>query len=99
MIFEAKTLEDVYTKASEYFGKSISELKIKIIQSPTNGVFGFFSKNAIIEIEDEETSISTNNLSNENSKEKNTIFDDVVVIEKEINDLFKLDVLILLILK
>jgi len=53
MIFEAKTLEEVYTKASEYFGKSISELEVKIIQAPSNGVFGFFAKNAIIEVDED----------------------------------------------
>ncbi|RUM55664.1 MAG: protein jag [Nautilia sp.] len=51
MIFEGKTLEEVYTKASEYFNLSISELNIKIVQYPSKGLFGLFSKKAIIDAE------------------------------------------------
>jgi len=51
MIFEGKTLEEVYTKASEYFNLSISELNIKIVQYPSKGLFGLFSKKAIIDVE------------------------------------------------
>lgn len=48
VIFEAKTLEEVYEKASESLKCSITHLEIEIIQAPTKGIFGFFSKNAII---------------------------------------------------
>ena len=48
MIFEAKTLEEAYTKAGTHFNKSISELEIKIIQNPSKGLFGFFSKNLFL---------------------------------------------------
>jgi spoIIIJ-associated protein len=51
MIFEGQTLEEVYQKASEHFSVSISELQIKIIQYPSNGLFGLFSKKAIIDVE------------------------------------------------
>jgi len=50
MRFEGKTLEEVYQKASDYFQTSISELKIDILQNPSKGFFGFFAKNAIIEV-------------------------------------------------
>jgi len=49
--FEAKTLEDVYEKASESFNCSITNLDIEIIQVPRKGIFGFFSKNAIISVQ------------------------------------------------
>jgi spoIIIJ-associated protein len=46
--FEAKTLEEAYEKASEVLECSIVELEIDIIQSPSKGFFGFFSRTAII---------------------------------------------------
>jgi len=48
--FEAKTLEEVYEKATKFFRSSITKLDIKIIQAPTNGFLGFFAKPAIVEI-------------------------------------------------
>ena len=57
MRIEAKTLEDAYYKASKEFNCSITELDIKIIQHPTKGLFGLFSKKAIIEVEKKEKSI------------------------------------------
>jgi len=49
--FEAKTLEDVYEKASRSLNCSITNLEIEIIQNPSKGIFGFFSKNAIISVQ------------------------------------------------
>jgi len=46
--FEAKTLEEVYEKASESLNCSITNLEIEIIQAPSKGFMGFFKKNAII---------------------------------------------------
>lgn len=46
--FEAKTLDEVYEKASESLNCSITNLEIAITQAPSKGFFGFFSKNAII---------------------------------------------------
>jgi len=54
MRFEAKTLEEAYIKASEYFNTSIANLETKIIQNPTKGFFGFFAKPAIIEVNEPE---------------------------------------------
>jgi len=97
MRFEAKTLEEAYTKASEHFNKSISELNVKIIQNPTKGVFGFFAKPAIIEIE--EVSIPKQPIEKENKEEKEdeieeikeiSIEDVVNIAKKEINELFEL---------
>ena len=48
VIFEAKTLEAVYEKASKTLQCSITNLEIEIKQAPSKGFFGFFSKNAII---------------------------------------------------
>ncbi len=46
--FEAKTLEEVYEKASESLNCSITNLEIVVIQAPSKGFLGFFSKTAII---------------------------------------------------
>jgi spoIIIJ-associated protein len=105
MIFEAKTLEEVYKQASEYYNKSISELEIKIIQSPSKGIFGFFAKNAIIEIlnEIEEETIKekekiiepkTEEIIEKSEKTNEKVelsIDEVIKIaQKEINELFDL---------
>lgn len=79
MRFEGKTLEEVYTKASEHFNKSISELDIKIIQSPTKGLFGLFAKKAIIEVTNN-SNISTISIPIEEA---------IIQIKKEINEWFK----------
>ena len=49
--FEAKTLEEVYEKASESLNCSITNLEIVVKQAPSKGFLGFFSKNAIITAE------------------------------------------------
>lgn len=46
--FEAKTLEEVYEKASESLNSSITNLEIVVKQAPSKGFLGFFAKNAII---------------------------------------------------
>jgi len=45
---ESNTLEDAYKKASESLNCSITDLTIEVVQTPTNGVLGFFKKTAII---------------------------------------------------
>jgi len=99
MRFEAKTLEEAYTKASEHFNKSISELNVKIIQNPTKGILGFFSKPAIIEIEEisipkqpKKEKIKTEETKeNEIEEIKEISIEDVVnIAKKEINELFDL---------
>ena len=57
MRIEAKTLEDAYYKASKELNCSITELNIKIIQHPSKGLLGLFSKKAIIEVEKKQKSI------------------------------------------
>jgi len=57
MRIEAKTLEDAYYKASKEFNCSITDLDIKIIQHPSKGILGLFSKKAIIEVEKKEKTI------------------------------------------
>ncbi|MEA3314241.1 MAG: Jag N-terminal domain-containing protein, partial [Campylobacterota bacterium] len=46
--FEANSLEEVYEKASSSLKHSLNELDIEIIQNPSKGFLGFFSKKAII---------------------------------------------------
>ncbi len=45
---EAETLESAYAKAASELQCSVTELKIEIVQSPKNGLMGFFKKTAII---------------------------------------------------
>ena len=45
---EANTLEEAYDIACREFGCSITELKYEIVQYPLKGMFGLFSKKAII---------------------------------------------------
>ena len=52
MRIEAKTLDEAYLKAAEYLHCSVTEIDAKIIQYPSKGIFGLFSKNAIIEVDD-----------------------------------------------
>ena len=75
MIFEAKTLEEAYTKAGTHFNKSISELEIKIIQNPSKGLFGFFSKNAIIEVFDNQLNRNKEKIENGEKKTENSGFE------------------------
>ena len=50
ILFEAKTLKEAYEQASLEYKCSIINLKSEVIQTPTNGLFGFFKKNAIIKV-------------------------------------------------
>lgn len=45
---EAQTLEEAYKKASAKLRCSVSELKVEVIQKPSQGVFGLFKKGAVI---------------------------------------------------
>ena len=48
--FEAKTLEEAYEQASLSLNCSINDLDVEVVQQPSKGFFGFFSKNAIIKV-------------------------------------------------
>ncbi|AZV46529.1 hypothetical protein C3L23_04355 [Nautilia sp. PV-1] len=52
MKVEAKTLEDAYYEAAKKLNCSVTDLEVKIIQYPSRGLFGLFSKTAIIEVEE-----------------------------------------------
>ncbi|MBD3841469.1 MAG: Jag N-terminal domain-containing protein [Campylobacterales bacterium] len=47
-IFEAKTLEEAYELASNSLECSVVDLHIEVVQYPSRGIFGLFSKKAII---------------------------------------------------
>ena len=91
---EAKTLEDAYSKASQEFKCSITELNCEIVQYPSSGFIGMFSKNAIIIVakrEKKDTNITkekiaekTSNDNDDNIVSKKVIeTDDKTVIVKE----------------
>ena len=48
--FQGKTLEEAYENASISLQCSITDLQIEVIQSPTKGFLGLFSKKAVIEV-------------------------------------------------
>ena len=50
LIFEAVTLEEAYKMASDKLQCSIADIKFDIIQQPSNGIFGIFSKKAIVKV-------------------------------------------------
>ena len=52
MRIEAKTLEEAYSKAAEVLGCSVADIEAEIIQYPSKGFLGLFSKNAIIEVDE-----------------------------------------------
>lgn len=52
MRVEAKTLEEAYQKAADILKCSVADLKAEVIQYPTKGFLGLFSKPAIIEVEE-----------------------------------------------
>jgi spoIIIJ-associated protein len=61
MIFQAKTLEEAYLKASEHFNCSVTEFEsISVIQAPSSFLFGFIQKDAIVEIKYEKKVVVSN---------------------------------------
>jgi spoIIIJ-associated protein len=52
MRVEAKTLEEAYYEAAKKLNCSVTDLEVTIIQYPSRGFFGFFARNAIIEVKD-----------------------------------------------
>ena len=46
--FEAKTLEEAYGLACNYYDCSMSELRYEVVQYPSGGILGLFAKPAII---------------------------------------------------
>jgi len=50
LIFEANSLEEAYSKASNELECSIADIKFEIIQYPSSGFLGLFSKKAIVKV-------------------------------------------------
>jgi predicted RNA-binding protein Jag len=57
--FSACTLEDAYELAAKQLQISIINLDVKIIQKPKSGLFGFFTKDAIILVSFNNTILNT----------------------------------------
>jgi len=49
---EAKTLDEAYLEAAKKLNCSVADINAKVIQYPSKGIFGFFSKPAIIEVDE-----------------------------------------------
>ncbi|PSM51728.1 Jag domain-containing protein [Campylobacter blaseri] len=87
MRIEAKNLQEAITKAAEKLGCSVVDLKIDVVQHPSNGIFGFLKKNAIINAsfgKDEQKISKTKDV-----KEKNIKKDSSKKVEKKQQDLTK----------
>lgn len=70
--FEAKTLEEVYEKATSSLKCSITDLDIDIIQAPSKGFLGFFAKNAIINVTYKHTKNKHQSKVTQNENQKET---------------------------
>ena len=71
--FEAKTLEEVYEKASSSLNCSITNLDIVLTQAPSKGILGFFSKNAIITAQIKSTNTEEHTFQNKKAKNDVTV--------------------------
>ena len=83
MRIEAETLQQAFEKAAHELNCSVAELpQIKVIQKPFKGIFGFFKRPAIIEVEGvfNKKPKSINDLDDPFSEE-NEVFDAVEAIE------------------
>jgi spoIIIJ-associated protein len=45
---ESATLQDAYEKAAMHYSCSVTELQVEVLQNPSSGFLGFFTKSAII---------------------------------------------------
>ncbi len=85
--FQAKTLEEAYELATSEFRCSITDLEVEIIQSSTNGFFGFFAKEAIISAS-KKTIVESQSKQIKPSKEKQKNIKKEVVIPKKKEKIF-----------
>jgi spoIIIJ-associated protein len=83
--FEAKTLEEVYEKASSSLKCSVNDLDIEVVQSPTKGFLGFFAKNAIINVKVKLNVKTHNNKKDYNQDKKNVKVETLTTKLNELN--------------
>ena len=67
---EAETLESAYSQAADKLSCSITQLNIEVIQTPKNGLFGLFKKQAII-VATAKTVVETSSTSKQETNESN----------------------------
>ena len=79
---EAITLEKAYEDAAKELKCSVTELKIEVVQRPTNGFLGFFKKSAII-VATCKNEKSKNNNPSKNNIEKSKLSNKVVLPSEE----------------
>jgi len=84
--FEAKTLEEVYEKASESLKCSITNLEIEINQAPSKGLFGFFAKSAIISAKIKYAQTETNKYRNKKTQKNNINVETIASRLSALND-------------
>jgi len=70
--FQGKTLEEAYEKASTSLQCSITDLQIKILQTPNKGFFGFFAKKAIISVSLQKNKKHTHQKHSQKNSQKNS---------------------------
>jgi len=83
--FEGKTLEEAYETASSTLKCSITDLHIEVIQSPSKGFLGLFSKKAIINVihVSEQKQVSDDTLDDELPNEYETLNSKLEALHKQ----------------
>lgn len=87
MRVEAKTLQEAYEKAAEILNCSVADIKAEVIQYPSKGFLGLFSKPAIIEVEE---SLDIEKVVEKVKKELSELFKKSC-FDIEVKDVFKYD--------
>jgi len=87
--FEAKTLDEVYEQASEFFKCSANDLDIDIIQAPSKGFLGFFAKTAIIKATSKQVVSKNNTHKKQHNKSVETTNDSTQTLSSKLSELNK----------
>ena len=88
-VFEAKTLDEVYEQASEFFKCSANDLDIDIIQAPSKGFLGFFAKTAIIKATSKQVVSKNNTHKKQHNKSVETTNDSTQTLSSKLSELNK----------
>ncbi len=90
MRIEAKNLEEAYSIASSKLNCSITDLDIEVIQYPSKGILGLFSKPAIIEVKKKEKIYSIDEVIDIVKKDLSYLMK-VSCFNVDVKDVYKID--------
>ncbi|MEA2019218.1 MAG: Jag N-terminal domain-containing protein [Campylobacterota bacterium] len=85
--FQGKTLEEAYEKASTSLKCSVTDLEIDIIQAPSKGFLGFFTKDAIINVTQNTNTNKTNHKQKKEKKKNSERVEEVETLSSKLNAL------------